>query len=277
MIGGSERIVMEMAQEMGRQGHSVTVRLPHNFEGSWGWGDGLTLIPHSAPSEDYDILFCADDFEREDEADRTVLVACRSDPPRHTDFDEMVFLSRTHARLMGHRFRPVVGGGVNLDDYYASRRKRLPRRVICTSSPDRCPKASAIGAGFDFVQTYRPVGGVGHQYARHELLTLQSSAMVHIYPLDPVRPSDFFSMSVLESLAAGTPVIVSDADAMKELWEDAALVVHRPIDLGEWAEATERFLTDRALWQRYSAAGRKKAKEYSWPKQASRLLNIALA
>jgi glycosyltransferase involved in cell wall biosynthesis len=281
MMGGSERIVTEMAREMARLGHSVTVRLPYELPPSVGYdcvrdSPNLDWISASSPSEDYDVLFCADDFARSDRGARSVLVASRSDPPPHTDFDEMVFLSRTHARLMGHRFRPVVGGGVDPAEY-AHPLARVPRRVICTSSPDRCPKASAIGAGFDFVHTYRPVGGVGNEFTREEVVMLQRSAMVHIYPLDPVRPSDFFSMSVLESLAAGTPVIVSDADAMDELWADAALVVHRPIDLGEWAEATERFLTDRALWQRYSAAGRKKAKEYSWPKQASRLLNIALA
>jgi hypothetical protein len=150
------------------------------------------------------LLFCADDFDRKDEADRTVLVACRSDPPPRTDFDEMVFLSRTHAELMGHPTRPFVGGGVDLADYRAPL-PRVPRRVICTSSPDRCAQASAIGAAFDFVHTYRPVGGVGHEYTRDELVRIQQTAMVQIYPLDPRRPSDMYSMSVLEAMAAGTP------------------------------------------------------------------------
>lgn len=275
MYGGSERIVVEMAREFARQGHEVVVRLPYPLGSEQLW-EGVYWIGDTHAPFTADVLFCADDFARKDRGGRVVLVACRSDPPPSVDFDELVFLSRTHAAVLGHAGRPVVGGGVNLSEY-ATPLPRIPRRVISTSSPDRCPQASAIGAQFDFVHTYRPVGGVGHEYSREELVNLQRTAMAHIYPLDPRRPSDFFSMSVLESLAAGTPVIVSDADAMEELWDGAALVVHRPVDLGEWTETTERVLTDRALWRSLSAAGRKRAKEYSWSRQASRLLNIALA
>jgi glycosyltransferase involved in cell wall biosynthesis len=283
MYGGSERIVAEMAREFARRGHSVTVRLPYSIAEKRNAPTGFAEIEtgvrwisdHDEQPHRYDLLFCADDFDRKDEADRTVLVACRSDPPPRTDFDEMVFLSRTHAELMGHPTRPFVGGGVDLADYRAPL-PRVPRRVICTSSPDRCAQASAIGAAFDFVHTYRPVGGVGHEYTRDELLRIQKTAMVQIYPLDPRRPSDMYSMSVLEALAAGTPVITSDADAMPECWGDAALVLPRPIDLGAWVEATEGLLTDRWAWAERSRLGRLKAKDLTWERQAARLLAIAL-
>lgn len=175
---------------------------------------------------------------------------------------------------MGHPSRPYVGGGVDLADY-ASPLRRIPSRVICTSSPDRCPAASVIGSAFDFVHTYRPVGGVGHEYTREEIIDLQKTARVQIYPLDPRRPSDFFSMSVLEALAAGTPVVLSDADAMPELWGDAAIVLPRPIDLGSWYETTDRLLTDRALWKEMSERGRRKAEAFTWDRQALRLLALA--
>lgn len=272
-IGGSERIVIKFAEEYARQGHEVVVRLPYATQ-EFLHG-GVFYVGSAASPFRSDVLFCADDFDRSDSADRTVLVACRSDPPPHTDFDEMVFLSRTHARLMGHPDRPVVGGGVALADY-ATPLPRYPRRVICTSSPDRCPQASAVGAGFDFIHTYRPIGGVGHEYGREDVIYLQRTAMIHVYPLEPMRPSDFFSMSVLESMAAGTPVIVSDADAMSELWGGAAYVLPNPVDLGRWTETIERLLRDRSEWALLSRAGRKRAKDFTWERQAARLLSVAV-
>lgn len=273
-IGGSERIVVQVSEALAAQGHSVTVRLPYDSDERVR--RGVRYIGSGAASQRYEVLLCADDYWRRDHGLRTALVACRSDRPVHTNFDELIFLSKHHATLMGHPDRPYVGGGVDLADY-AQRKKRIPRRVICTSSPDRCPGAVQIGRPFDFRQSYKPVMGMGEEMSRADLIDLQQTAMVHVYPLDPRRPSDFFSMSVLESMAAGTPVIVSDADSMPELWGDTALVLPRPIDYLAWYEAVERLLTDRAEWKRLSERGRRKAEVFTWDKQAQRYLALALA
>lgn len=236
----------------------------------------MRWIGLDAPAEKYDIHFLADDFgDRRDLGDRSILVACRSDPPPHTDFDELIFLSAHHAKLMGHPGAKWVGGGVDLADY-TTPKKRLPRRVISTSSPDRCPAASVILQSFDGVHTYRPVGGVGHEYTREELINIQQTAMVHAYPLDPRRPSDFFSMSVLESMAAGTPVVVSDADSMVELWGEAAWVLPRPIRLAEWHETIDELLSNGRLWTKHSQRGLKRSAELTWAKQAGKYLAIAM-
>lgn len=272
-LGGSERIVVRVAEELAAQGHSVSVRLPYDTDERVR--NGVRWRGLHSGAEQFDILFLADCFDRRDNGVRTCLVANRSDPPPHKDFDQRIYLSRTHAELMGDPSAPYVGGGVGLADY-AVPKPRIPRRVICTSSPDRCPQASPIGRSFDFRHTYKPVGNVGHEYTREEVIDLQRTAQVHIYPLDPRRPSDFFSMSVLESLCAGTPVIVSDADSMRELWSDAALVLPRPIDLGEWYATVEQLLSRPKWWAKWSALGQAKAKEYEWPKQAQRYLALAL-
>lgn len=239
--------------------------------------DGVRHIGDDAGAEHADIVFAFDDFRVKDSG-RAVLVACRSDPPPHTDFAELIFLSAHHAQLMGHPGRPHVGGGVNLDDYRTTF-PRTPRRVLCTSSPDRCPQARAIGqACGDFVHTYKAVPGYSTvEVSRPELVRIQSTARVLIYPLDPIRPSDFFSMAVLEAMAAGTPVVVSDADSMAELWSEAAIVLPRPINLNEWYLAVDELLGNPVLWKAHSLRGKHLAKQYDWPVVARKYLEIASA
>ena len=274
-LGGSERIVVEVAVAQAALGHEVTVRLPYDSPGFSH--RGVSWVGLSSPSQQFDLLYCADDFQRRDSGGRTVLVANRSDPPHHTDFDQLLFLSAYHARLMGHQGRPAVGGGVNLEDY-ARALPRIPRRVLCTSSPDRCGAAGAIGRSFDFLHTYKPVPGFNTiELSRAGLVQAQLTAQVLIYPLDPIRPSDFFSMAALEALAAGTPVVVSDADSMSELWSDAAVVLPRPIDLGLWWETVNELLENPVLWRKYSRLGRMKAQHYGWDAVAQRYLETALA
>lgn len=254
---------------MAALGHRVTVRLPYSSDETVR--RGVRWLGMDAPQQRYEVLFRVDCYEGRDSGLRTGLVACRSDPPVHTDFDQLIFLSRTHARLMGHPNRPYVGGGVDLANY--SVRPRSPRLVICTSSPDRCPAAPAIGRGFAFVQTYRPIGSVGKELSRAELISLQEEARVQIHPCDPRRPSEFFCMSVLEAMAAGTPCVISDADALPELWGDAAIVLPRPIRIAQWVEEIERLMRDRAWWNRWSGAGRAKAQSYDWSLVAQRYLD----
>jgi hypothetical protein len=273
-FGGSEHIVVELAKTLARE-HEVTVRLPRPQDDRvW---EGVLWIGSESPARSFDLLFAFDDFSVCDTAERSALVACRSDPPPHVQFDQLIFLSSHHATLMGHPGRPHVGGGVSLSDY-ATPKPRLHRRVICCSSPDRCALAPVIGRGFDFVHSYKPVPGFETtQFDRAGLIDLQQTAQVMIYPLDPTRPSDFFSMAVLEAMAAGTPVVVSDADSMPELWGGAAIVLPRPVRMSEWHVQVSELLDYRWLWKRYSDLGLKKAAEYDWSKVAAKYLRAALS
>lgn len=275
MIGGSERIVVELAREFAALGHEVTVRLPYDHPDFVRYGVRWRSL--SSPQERFDLLYSFDGHQLRNSGDCRVLVVCRSDPPPTTDWHQMIFLSPHHARLMGHPDRPSIGGGVRLEDYEGKSR-RVPGRVICTSSPDRCSMAFPIGEMFPgFIATYRPVTGLPKtkEMTRDDLVKLQRSAMVMMYPLDPIRPSDFFSMSVLESLAAGTPVVVSDADSMSELWGGVTVMIPRPIHIAEWVGAIERLLIDKKHWTQYSMLGRAAAQQHAWPVVAQRYLDAA--
>ncbi len=272
-LGGSENIVVQLAREFAKLGHEVVLRLPYKAEEQVR--EGVLWVGDDARSRDFDLLFNFDDFDRKDVGVRNVLVACRSDAPKHDDFDQLIFLSAHHARVMGHPGRPHVGGGVHLADY-ALDRPRLPRRVICCSSPDRCPSAATIGKPFSFVHSYKKVPGFDTvELDRQGLIELQQTAKVGIYPYSPSRESDFFSMSSLEILAAGTPLVISDGPSLVELWGDAAIVLDRPTDLGLWYETVESLLENPRKWRAQSVKGRERAAFFDWTLVAQRYLAAA--
>jgi glycosyltransferase involved in cell wall biosynthesis len=189
------------------------------------------------------------------------LVACRSDPPVHKDFDALIALSRTHANLCGMPEATAIGIGIDRSYYEGPSPKRVLDRIIYTSSPDRGGHhASAIGQGYDFVATYRG----RNEITREEMVRLQRTAQVWIHPYDAPRESEFFCLSALEAMAAGTPCVVSDGPALVELWGDTAKVLPRPIRYRDWRDAIDGILDDRDIWSRMSILGIEKAKQYDW-------------
>lgn len=96
-----------------------------------------------------------------------------------------------------------------------------------------------IDAGLQHVEF---VGAVGQwRLAREQL---RSSLMV--YSCDPVRPTEGFSMSILEGIIAGCKVITTNADALPELWSGApgVTMLPLPIDDAQWVDAITAKLTE---------------------------------
>lgn len=84
-----------------------------------------------------------------------------------------------------------------------------------------------------------------------------------------VFPSLFegFGLPPLEAMACGTPVISSDAPAMREVLGDAAVFV--PLqDPGAIADAATTLLESAGMREELSARGREQASRYSWAKAA---------
>jgi glycosyltransferase involved in cell wall biosynthesis len=73
-----------------------------------------------------------------------------------------------------------------------------------------------------------------------------------------------FGLTVLEAMAAGTPVIATRNAAIEELTNGAALIV----ELDGLAGAMLRIERDAALREQLATAGRERAAAFSWQRSA---------
>lgn len=89
--------------------------------------------------------------------------------------------------------------------------------------------------------------------AQPNLAELFLTAGIMAYPCDPVHPTETYCVAVNEAMAAGLPVIISDADCLPENYDSAALVLKRPIDAEEWAGDIVKLMTNPKEYDRFSA------------------------
>ncbi len=78
-----------------------------------------------------------------------------------------------------------------------------------------------------------------------------------------------FGLPLLEAMAAGTPVVTSDAAALVEVGAGAALV--SPLEPPALAHALATICSDEALRERLGRAGRERASAFSWDAAAEHL------
>jgi len=104
-----------------------------------------------------------------------------------------------------------------------------------------------------------------------------------------------FGLTVMEAMLHGIPVIASDAGGLVEAKMGTPFVVHAPaieryapvfdeyslpqpvlgpVDLRPWEEALRALLTDRALYQRVSAASREAALHFARSLDAGRMMDF---
>jgi len=88
-------------------------------------------------------------------------------------------------------------------------------------------------------------------------------------------PSLFEScgLPVLESMAAGTPVVTADRYGTRELAEGAAVLVD-PESVESIAEGIRQVLDDSVLRAKLMAAGRERSLEFTWARCASETLRV---
>ncbi|MDO8638999.1 MAG: glycosyltransferase family 1 protein [Candidatus Daviesbacteria bacterium] len=82
-----------------------------------------------------------------------------------------------------------------------------------------------------------------------------------------------FGIPVVESMACGTPVIVSNVSSLPEVVGDAGILID-PYSTDEMAQAIRTILADHTLQSKKSKEGKAQAQKFSWEKMAKTVLRV---
>jgi glycosyltransferase involved in cell wall biosynthesis len=102
-----------------------------------------------------------------------------------------------------------------------------------------------------------------------DLPQLMAGAAVFVYP----SLYEGFGLPALESLACGTPTVLSRIGALEEIAAGAAVFVD-PLREDAIAEGIQRVLTDSVLQKALRSAGPARARQYSWERTARETLAV---
>lgn len=119
----------------------------------------------------------------------------------------------------------------------------------------------------------RPLGNqvkfIGH--VNGERTDHYSSADMYLCPTNKAS----FGITLLEAMACGTPMIVSDITGFRELVDGGAEALLVPkADVEAWARATLELAGDKQRRVAMGAAGRAKSLRYSWPVVAQEIMAV---
>lgn len=105
--------------------------------------------------------------------------------------------------------------------------------------------------------------------SKERLNELYNLADVLIYP----SRFEGFGFPPLQAMAAGTPVICSNATSLPEVVGDAARL-HEPDDVEGMAESIVKVLIDKALVEEMRRKGRERAKLFSWERAVEEVIRV---
>jgi glycosyltransferase involved in cell wall biosynthesis len=183
----------------------------------------------------------------------------------------------TRRRFLGsdRPFIVFVGG--------MSRRRNVPMLMEALSilrKSDGIPHALLLvgpnRAGLPLERLARELGiedslvhTVGHFASHHELVALYNAADVYVLPSE----SEGFSLTLIEAMSCGTPVITTNRAALGEVAHGHALTMDEPT-VGNLVTALRQVLGDAAFRRALGERCLKRAQDFSWQKTAARTLEI---
>lgn len=173
--------------------------------------------------------------------------------------------------LLGDKYFLYIGNcrsyknvEVLIDGFNVFRNKN-PKVKLVVAGNDLCEhikaKVRMLNIENDVVFIYNPTD--------KEISDLYRSAAAFILP----SKQEGFGIPAVEAMSAGTPVIISDAEALVEVAGDAALIF-RHDNSEELACLMEKVFKSDSIRRELTGKGLKKASVYTWESSAIQLLNI---
>ena len=134
--------------------------------------------------------------------------------------------------------------------------------VIAGRSDEKHPEIGKNAGSYPFAKLIGEVSDA-------DLPALYSAADAFVLP----SLYEGFGLPVLEAMACGTPVIVSNASSLPEV-AGAAAMTFEPTRVDALAELLYTVLENKSLRQKMSTDGLERAKRFSWKKTAEETLRV---
>ena len=107
------------------------------------------------------------------------------------------------------------------------------------------------------------------QASDHQLILLYKHALAFVFP----SLYEGFGLPILEAMASGCPVVISNTSCFPEIAQDAASYFS-PTDVGSIADAIVYVLDDSTYRDDLVKKGRKRAENFTWDKSVERHMEV---
>lgn len=202
--------------------------------------------------------------------DKIDIAPCGYDVERFKPLDASAITAFRQQRGLPDRFWLFIG---TLEP-----RKNLPtllKAYAALPQSQRLPLYLAGGKGWMTNEIEQTIQAHGLQSDVHlpgfvpaqDLALWYNSAEVFIYP----SVFEGFGLPILEAMACGTPVILSDASSLSEVAGESGLRVD-PYQVTQWTEALYRAFHDDLWREQTRILGFREAQRYHWTKTAQATL-----
>lgn len=133
------------------------------------------------------------------------------------------------------------------------------------------------GKGWLYEEIFETIEGMGLAGHVHHLTGVSDEDLAHLYHGAGVLalPSHYegFGLPPLEAMHCGCPVVVSERGSLPEIVGKAGIVL--PLDdVGAWAEALAKVISDSEQRARMVKEGRRQAARFTWHETATETLQL---
>lgn len=151
---------------------------------------------------------------------------------------------------------------------FAGIKKRLtqPVQIVLAGTPG--PGGEEVFQAVDRFGLKEDVRAVGY-VSQEDLPDLYSGAMIFLF----VSLYEGFGMPILEAMACGAPVLISNVTSLPEVAGDAAVQVD-PLDVESMARQMFRLIEDASVREAYTRKGFERVKAFTWEKTARETLAV---
>ena len=120
---------------------------------------------------------------------------------------------------------------------------------------------------------------MGNIYKKSRQINADDKDLAYLYhhAIEFIFPSKYegFGIPIIEAFSCYCPVVLSNASCFPEIAGDAALYFE-PDDVNDMMEKMERFIIEKELRDNYIAKGRRRARLFTWERNARKMHQIYL-